>query len=91
MDFSGKPKTLLVGGLKRSALDVVFGLSLLKRIEVGGSSIVLPPGPIAVAVFPFFSSFYEIFLGISCGIYWVSTTGFGADTGNTFREEVADR
>lgn len=82
--FSVEPKMLLAGALKRSEPAGMFGLSVLKRIELEGSSIVLPPGPIAVAVFPFFSSFYDFFFGISCGTSGRTATtgsGFGAYTG----------
>lgn len=64
VDLSDEPKMLLIGALKWSAPRGALGLSLLKT-EAVGSSIVLPPGPIAVVVFAFFSSFYDLFLWVS--------------------------
>lgn len=82
-DLSEEPKRLLVEALKMSVPEGAFCLSLLKT-EAEGSSIVLPPGPIAVVVLAFFSSFSDFFLEIS----WEASeraeetgSGFGVYTG----------
>lgn len=80
-DLSDEPKRLLVEALKRSAPEEAFGLSYLKT-DAEGSSIVLPPGPIAVVELAFFSSFYDFFLEISWEVSdRTAGSGLGTYTG----------